>query len=110
MTRIFLSLLALAFCLYTYLTEQNRCTEIKMKLPKVAKEIEAIKQVNSYLSYQIECFENPQNLLALASQPAFSHLKFPYAQEVMTTTIAANVQTQEVAKKSSSLAMFVVSH
>jgi hypothetical protein len=78
-----------------------------MRLPKVAKEIEAIKQTNANLSFQIDCFENPQHLLALASQPAFSHLKFPYAQEIVTTTVAANVKTQEVSTNSTSLAMFV---
>jgi hypothetical protein len=111
MIRIFAALLALSFCLYTYLNEQNRCTEVKMKLPKLTKEIAAIRDVNANLAYQIECFENPQHLLALASTPAYSHLKFPYAPQIMTVRegLAVQVQTGEthLAKNGSQLAMFV---
>lgn len=53
-----------------------------MKLPKIAKEIEAITQENAQLEFQIVCFESPQHLLKLASQPAYAHLKFPYFQDV----------------------------
>lgn len=72
------------FALYSYLTEQNRCTEIKMRLPKLAKEIEALQQENVHLQYQIVSFESPENLLHLARAPAYSHLKFPFFQDVLT--------------------------
>lgn len=82
--RIFFCLLLCSFCLYSYLNQQNRCTELKMKLPKLTKEIQAIREVNANYAYQIECFENPEHLLALANQPTYSHLKFPFAEEILT--------------------------
>lgn len=55
-----------------------------MRLPKLTKEIQAIQEVNANLQYQIECFENPQHLLNLASSPKYDHLKFPFTEEVLT--------------------------
>ena len=55
-----------------------------MHLPKLTKEIQAIQEVNANLEYQIECFENPQHLLSLASSPKYAHLKFPFTEEVLT--------------------------
>lgn len=85
---IFLRLLAcltvFSVSIYSYLDKQNGCTELKMHLPKLTKEIRAIREVNAGLQYQIECFESPQNLLALAGDPQYAHLKFPLTEEVLT--------------------------
>ena len=82
--RFFLSVAFAGFALYSYLTEQNKCTELKMRLPKIAKEIEAINQENAQLHYQIVCFESPDHLLGMAKNPEYAHLKFPYSQDVLT--------------------------
>jgi hypothetical protein len=82
--RFFLSVAFAGFALYSYLTEQNKCTELKMRLPKIAKEIEAINQDNAQLQYQIVCFESPDHLLQLAKNSEYAHLKFPYLQDVLT--------------------------
>jgi hypothetical protein len=82
--RFFLSVAFAGFALYSYLTEQNKCTELKMRLPKIAKEIEAINQENAQLQYQIVCFESPDHLLQLSKNPEYEHLKFPYFQDVLT--------------------------
>lgn len=71
-----------ATTLYTYLTEQNRFTQIKMRLPKVAKEIVSLRQEISELHYQIVCFESPDHLLQLAQAPKYAHLKFPLLQDL----------------------------
>ncbi len=55
-----------------------------MLLPKIAKEIEAIKQENAQLEYQIVCFESPEHLQQLAKNSEYAHLKFPYFQDVLT--------------------------
>jgi len=85
---VFLRLLAcltiFSFFIYSYLDKQNSCTELKMHLPKLTKEIQAINEVNANLQYQIECFENPQNLLSLAGSQQYAHLKFPFMEEVLT--------------------------
>ncbi len=83
-TRFFLALAFVGFALYSYLTEQNRCTELKMRLPKICKEIEAIHQENAQLQYQIVCFENPDHLLSLAKNRVYAHLKFPFTQDILT--------------------------
>lgn len=81
--RFFLSVAFAGFALYSYLTQQNKCTELKMRLPKLAKEIEAIKQENAQLEYQIVCFESPEHLQQLAKNPLYAHLKFPFFQDVL---------------------------
>ena len=82
--RIFACLAFFSFSVYSYLDKQNTCTELKMRLPKLTKEIEAINEVNANLQYQIECFENPQHLLSMAGRPEYQHLKFPFTEEVLT--------------------------
>ena len=82
--RFFISVAFAGFALYSYLTEQNKCTELKMRLPKIVKEIEAITQENAQLQYQIICFESPDHLLQLAKNPEYAHLKFPFVQDVLT--------------------------
>jgi len=82
--RLLACLSLFSFSIYSYLDKQNHCTELKMHLPKLTKEIQAIHEVNAQLRYQIECFENPQNLLSLASSQEYAHLKFPFTEEVLT--------------------------
>ena len=82
--RLMVCLFFFSFSIYSYLDKQNSCTELKIRLPKVTKEIEAIQEGNAHLQYQIECFENPQHLLTIASQPEYAHLKFPLMEEVLT--------------------------
>ena len=82
--RLLACLTVFSFSIYSYLDKQNSCTELKMHLPKLTKEIQAIREVNAHLQYQIECFENPQNLLSLAGSPEYAHLKFPFTEEVLT--------------------------
>ena len=82
--RFFLSVACAGFAIYSYLREQNKCTELKMRLPKIVKEIEAINQERAQLQYQIVCFESPDHLLGLAKDPAYAYLKFPFMQDVLT--------------------------
>jgi len=86
--RVFLSRLTVcvaffSFALYSYLKEQNRCTEMRMLIPKLVKEIEAIEEQNSRLRYQVVTFESPQQLLTLSKQPEFSHLHFPFVHTII---------------------------
>jgi len=82
--RFFLSVSFAGFALYSYLSEHNKCIELKMRLPKIAKEIEKINQENAGLQYQIVCFESPDHLLQMAKNPHYAHLSFPYLQDVLT--------------------------
>ncbi|HNA62557.1 MAG TPA: hypothetical protein PKW79_05740 [Rhabdochlamydiaceae bacterium] len=84
-----------SFSVYSYLDKQNSCTALSMQLPKMMKEIESIQEKNANLRFQIECFENPQNLLEKASSPAYAHLKFPFTEEVLTVNEGLALQSGE---------------
>jgi hypothetical protein len=92
-TRFMVCLFFLSFSIYSYLDKHNSCTALRMSLPKITKEIEAIREGNANLQYQIECFENPQHLLDIASRKEFAHLKFPFTQEVLTVNEGLALQS-----------------
>lgn len=80
------------FCLYSYMDAQNSLTKLKMQLPEKEKEIQVIREEMRRLSYQVDQFENPSNLIELAHRPEFSHLKHPVLREILTVpeAFAAN--------------------
>ncbi len=69
--------------LYFTIEKQNQLMRLRLEVPKLEKELGALVEENRALSYRIEQFENPLHLMELASQPRFSHLKFPLDEEVM---------------------------
>lgn len=71
-------------CLYSYLNAQNTVTELKIRLPKVEKEIQLIREDNRRLSFEIDRFENPSHLIELAHRPEYGHLKHPLLKEILT--------------------------
>ncbi len=109
--RFFLSVSFAGFALYSYLSEHNKCTELKIRLPKIAKEIEKINQENAGLQYQIVCFESPEHLLQMAKNPQYAHLSFPYFQDVLTVKEGLALQlpaSEETAHTAKSKATIVV--
>lgn len=72
------------FFLYSYLDEQNDLTQLKMKIPQKEKEIQSLMEENRRLTYQVERFESPSNLMELAHLPEFRHLKHPSLREILT--------------------------
>ncbi len=98
-SRLLICLFVFSLSIYSYLDKQNSCTQLKMHLPKLTKEIAAINEVNAHLQYQIECFENPQNLLTMASHPEYAHLKFPFTEEVLTVKEGLAVQYSQPKEK-----------
>lgn len=81
--RLCLCIAAAAFFLYAYVEEQNRATRLRLQIPIVAKEVRALREMNTRLKYQIELFESPQNLLMLARQSAYTHLQHPLISQVV---------------------------
>lgn len=82
-------LIRITFCLtiigvlsFLYLDRQNDVTKYRMEIPVLAKEIQSLGEQVKRLEYQIERFENPQNLMQLAECVDFSHLKYPAVSEV----------------------------
>lgn len=71
-------------CLYSYLEMQNDLTQLKIQLPETEREIFLIREENKRLSYEIDRFQSPSNLIELAHRPEFSHLKHPLLKEILT--------------------------
>ncbi len=82
----FLQVLVCAFScggvLYAYVQKQNDLIKVRIELPKLAREVRLLEELNSRLRYEIERFENPRHLMSLAKRPEFSHLKHPLMGEI----------------------------
>ncbi|MFI5334947.1 MAG: hypothetical protein ACHQT8_07305, partial [Chlamydiales bacterium] len=87
--RLLSCVLFLGFCLYSFIDLQNEVTEMRIKLPKLAKELKTTLEENGRLRYEIEQFENPEHLMQLARAPQYSHLKHPLSKEILSITQAA---------------------
>ena len=89
--QISLCLVMLGACLFSYLEKQNELTELRIYVPKLVKEIRLIEEENVALKYQIQKFESPENLMALALDQQFSHLKYPLNKEVLVLQDASQL-------------------
>lgn len=78
---LLLSLYALLF--YRYLAMQNEVTQARLEIPKLAEELKTIEETSAKLKFQIDAFENPDRLIELSRERAFSHLKYPYLAEIV---------------------------
>ncbi|NGX59596.1 MAG: Cell division protein FtsL [Chlamydiae bacterium] len=82
--RIFVCIVSLGYCLYSYLNVQNEITELRIRIPALMSEVRRIQEENTHYQYEIETFVNPENLMNLAMAKEFSHMKFPICSEVIT--------------------------
>ena len=80
--RFFVCLFALVAFLYLSIDQQNDLTALRMEIPRLAKEVKLIQEENTRLKYEIDRFENPTNLMALAQQNNYRHLKHPLVETV----------------------------
>lgn len=69
--------------LYKSIDKHNDLTELRLSIPRLAREVKEIREKNVELQYAIECFESPLHLMDLARQPEFGHLKYPSLQEII---------------------------
>lgn len=88
------------FSLYSYVDKQNELTDLKLRIPRIAKEIKSIRQENTRLQYEIEQFESPENLMQLAKQ--YPHLKHPALQEILTVKEGIALQLEKKSEEMSS--------
>lgn len=68
---------------FAYIDKQNQLTELRLKLPALAKEVRSIQEENNRLKYEIESFESPIHLMELLRKPEFSHLRYPYVRDII---------------------------
>ncbi len=95
LVRFVVCLFFFCLCLYFYLDRQNRLTRLKIELPQLIKEVEAIQNENQRLRYEIDRFENPSHLLELAQKAEFSHLKHPHIGDILTVAEGMALQDQK---------------
>jgi cell division protein FtsL len=81
--RITLCLISAFAILFFYIDENNDLTELRKSLPSLEKEVKALREENIRLQYEIDRFESPENLFEMAKKPQFSHLRYPYSENVI---------------------------
>ncbi|MCP5491478.1 MAG: hypothetical protein H7A40_00350 [Chlamydiales bacterium] len=86
--QILVCVAALGGMLYSYLDTQNALALCRMRLPALVKEVAVISEENTRLSYDIERFEDPKNLMQLAKQKTYRHLKQPSQDLVMSIELS----------------------
>jgi hypothetical protein len=79
--------------LYAYVQKQNDLIKVRIELPKLAREVRLLEELNSRLRYEIERFENPRHLMNLAKRPEFSHLKHPLIGEIFVLRAPEEAQS-----------------
>jgi len=81
--RLFVLIALIGFGLYAYVDQHNALVRRQMQLPLKTKELMSIDEENIRLQFEIEKFENPLHLMELAKKPEFSHLKYPYENDIV---------------------------
>ncbi len=81
--RLFLCLAGGGIAFYAYIAQHNALTELRMDLPKLAKEVRALREDNGRLELEIRRYKSPQHLLELSLQPEYTHLRYPTYEEVI---------------------------
>ncbi len=85
--RLFSCITILGLTLLGLVSKHNMLTEARMKLPLLAKELQAVEEENVRLKFQIEKFENPLHLMELARKPEYSHLKHPLMTDILIVEV-----------------------
>lgn len=91
-------LFVLCFYMFSYIEKQNRITKLRMEIPELVKDIKTLKDEVTKLKYEVDHFENPLHLMELVQRTEFSHLKYPFFDDVLTVSdkYALNDQKKEL--------------
>lgn len=80
--RLLLCIFTSAFLLYSYIDKLNEIIELKIEIPKLDKEMAALREKNQALILQIEAIESPRFLIEKSRLPEYSGLKQPSRSKV----------------------------
>lgn len=97
--KISICVLSIASVMYSHLEDQNEMTKLKVLIPRLESQLWAAQEENTRLQYEIEQFESPANLMLLAKQCEFSHLRHPYDDEVLTVSVFGEAYKEELIKE-----------
>lgn len=67
--------LTLASLTLWYIREHNRLTELRIKVPKLEKEVAALDAEKIRLEFEVEQFMSPSRLEEISRRAQYSHLK-----------------------------------
>lgn len=70
--------------LYAHINKNNELTALQLAIPQLEKKVKKLKKENERLQYEIDQFESPLHLMELLRKPEFSHLKYPFTDDVIT--------------------------
>ncbi len=73
----------IGWTLYAYIDKVNQVTEARIRLPYLQKECKKLQEENRRRAFVIKQFEDPKQLLLLAKQPEFGHLRAPSTAEIL---------------------------
>lgn len=96
--------------LYSYINEQNTLTQLRFELPVLAKQVQAIREENIRLQYEIDLFESPENLMRLAAKTEFAHLKHPSYNHILIVARGSAFNVPSETQKTDSTAKVTLAH
>jgi hypothetical protein len=83
-SRLFFCVLIVGAALYAYVHKHNALIEMRIRLPLLSRELQAIEEENVRLQFAIEKFENPLHLMEIAREPQYAYLKHPLITDIIT--------------------------
>ena len=75
--RLFGCIVCLSFLLYSYVSVQNQVVHQQFKLQPLVKDVQKLKELNRQMFFEIQQFEDPNQLMLFAQNDQFRHLAFP---------------------------------
>lgn len=93
--KLILCVSVVGFSLIVYIDHLNKVTKLRLVIPDLAKEIKDLQEENHRLRYEIDIFESPLHLMELTRQAEFSHLKYPYNNQIHNLPLGKPVQMEE---------------
>jgi hypothetical protein len=82
--RLLICIFVASAFLYLYIDKQNELTQLRLMIPILTKEWQAIDEENTRLRYEIERFESPIHLMELSRKPEYGYLKYPYLTDIVS--------------------------
>ncbi len=80
---VLLGIFFIGYLLCLQVEKQNDLATLRIKLPKLTNELLKIEEENTRITYEIDTFENPRNLMKLAKLAEYSELKHPIMEDVV---------------------------
>ena len=82
--RFLFCLLLSSTLLYLHIDRQNDLTQLRMRIPQLAREVRTLQEENTRLLYELDRFEHPTHLMHLAAGSEFAHLRHPLVETIVT--------------------------